>query len=580
MRSDMTKIIQMGIVLCVLAAGCEKNPAGPKTETEPELNGYSRIIVYAYDEKGEPFEGLNIGMSRKIGENHWEGSSRDDRVIDKQGMAVYDSLAAGDYCIRNQGHEERYVLGALITYVTLEENETETVTFNYPLTITLDVMVKWLNGEPAAGLRIRTIPETFYSKQTGEDGRVIFENVPVVDYQFLIIGYIRQRYVEVTTWHFPLQIINGEIQPITVYVNNNPPEIHINSPQNNDINNGADIQFIGKGFDFEDGDIADSSLVWSSRIDGYLGTGESITVERLSPGNHTIILTGTDSFDNSAADSITVNVSFYSKDTYFPIPHDISWTYQYSTDEITVTDAIGNTESWAINRLRASTEGPSSRRTVMNYIVTRNGESKNCEYSVTDDYSFEGGDIYVTGTTERLTIYEGPFMDDEPEETIDIVTTYSPLYLFIAGHDDLDTGETYSSDVTAESTMSYYHIERGTSTITDSRVISTTYEVGTPVTIETALGPFETVPLTARTGDTERTWHLSRGIGIVQYDFELSGTPVTAVLSDTNILELGQKRGGHKDGYKASVMFNLSSEPDTPERMQELCGVFRCLCPQ
>ena len=69
-------------------------------------------------------------------------------------------------------------------------------------------------------------------------------------------------------------------------------------------------QFRGESIDAEDGNLSGASLVWSSSIDGVLGTGVTYSSASLSAGTHIITLTGTDSqgLSSSATASIFINL--------------------------------------------------------------------------------------------------------------------------------------------------------------------------------------------------------------------------------------------------------------------------------
>ena len=58
-------------------------------------------------------------------------------------------------------------------------------------------------------------------------------------------------------------------------------------------------KFNGTAYDFKDGELNETSLSWTSSLDGSLGTGEKVNVT-LSIGTHTITLTATDSESNEA----------------------------------------------------------------------------------------------------------------------------------------------------------------------------------------------------------------------------------------------------------------------------------------
>ncbi len=61
--------------------------------------------------------------------------------------------------------------------------------------------------------------------------------------------------------------------------------------------------------DVEDGPLAGSSLIWSSDKDGLLGAGPMISLNNLSPGDHTITLSAIDSDGNPGTVSIVIHIS-------------------------------------------------------------------------------------------------------------------------------------------------------------------------------------------------------------------------------------------------------------------------------
>ena len=73
-----------------------------------------------------------------------------------------------------------------------------------------------------------------------------------------------------------------------------------------DASNQA-VPFVGLGRDVEDGDLTGASLVWTSSIDGALGTGTMFN-KVLSVGIHAITLTATDSASNADSATITLTI--------------------------------------------------------------------------------------------------------------------------------------------------------------------------------------------------------------------------------------------------------------------------------
>jgi chitinase len=71
------------------------------------------------------------------------------------------------------------------------------------------------------------------------------------------------------------------------------------------------VTLSGTGVDPEDGPLAGSALVWTSSLQGVLGTGASLSRNDLVGGVHVITLTVTDSGNakGTATHSITIMVS-------------------------------------------------------------------------------------------------------------------------------------------------------------------------------------------------------------------------------------------------------------------------------
>ncbi len=79
------------------------------------------------------------------------------------------------------------------------------------------------------------------------------------------------------------------------WVESKAPKVYIDSPASGQTFGTRDIiPLKGHGFDLEDGELPDSALSWDFE-NGHLGTGSSIDVVRIGPGDHVITLTGTDS---------------------------------------------------------------------------------------------------------------------------------------------------------------------------------------------------------------------------------------------------------------------------------------------
>ncbi len=87
---------------------------------------------------------------------------------------------------------------------------------------------------------------------------------------------------------------------------NQAPVVNITNPADGGtFDSGSTVVFEGTAND-EDGDLS-TGIVWSSDIDGSLGTGASVSYQ-LSDGTHTITAEATDSESLTGSDTITVTV--------------------------------------------------------------------------------------------------------------------------------------------------------------------------------------------------------------------------------------------------------------------------------
>jgi hypothetical protein len=83
--------------------------------------------------------------------------------------------------------------------------------------------------------------------------------------------------------------------------------VAIDPPATTTVVRGTPLTFTGEATDDADGDLTDN-LMWSSTLDGNLGTGDAVTV-LLSVGTHTIAASVIDSGGLSDTDSLTVSVT-------------------------------------------------------------------------------------------------------------------------------------------------------------------------------------------------------------------------------------------------------------------------------
>lgn len=101
----------------------------------------------------------------------------------------------------------------------------------------------------------------------------------------------------------------GTDEVTVTILNNNPPEVNIIGISENEIFSDLDyIKFECSATDELDGNLDGSSIVWNSNLDGKLGEGLIVNAS-LTPGNHQIIVTATDSHQNVDKDTVNITIT-------------------------------------------------------------------------------------------------------------------------------------------------------------------------------------------------------------------------------------------------------------------------------
>ena len=89
---------------------------------------------------------------------------------------------------------------------------------------------------------------------------------------------------------------------------NTAPTVSISAPADGSVvTEGDAVTFSGSASDAEDGDLS-GSLVWTSDLDGQIGTGASFTTSGLSVGGHTVTASVTDSGGANGSDAVGITV--------------------------------------------------------------------------------------------------------------------------------------------------------------------------------------------------------------------------------------------------------------------------------
>jgi hypothetical protein len=101
----------------------------------------------------------------------------------------------------------------------------------------------------------------------------------------------------------------ASVQLTIVVVPNQPPVVTITAPTDGSTQEaGNNLTFSGTALDAEDGSLTGTALAWTSSLDGAIGTGTSFNKSDLSFGNHTIVLTATDSEGLTGTNSVQLTI--------------------------------------------------------------------------------------------------------------------------------------------------------------------------------------------------------------------------------------------------------------------------------
>lgn len=102
--------------------------------------------------------------------------------------------------------------------------------------------------------------------------------------------------------------IGSMIWSFTASANNLPIATIIIPEEDTSYTADSTLVFAGSGSDSEDGDLNGEYLVWSSDVDGLIGTGETCSSDTLIAGVHQITLTATDSEGATGIDTVEINI--------------------------------------------------------------------------------------------------------------------------------------------------------------------------------------------------------------------------------------------------------------------------------
>ncbi len=389
---------------------------------------------------------------------------------------------------------------------------------------------------------------------TDENGIAVFEGLQVREY----IVYVRRS--GYPTYNKNVTLTADDTQQTTIVVETQPPDITITHPQTGNFMSIYDIRFEAEVLDVEDGAIPDSSLVWTSDRDGRLGTGETVILDMMTLGRHQVTLEATDSDNKTTRRSITIDVVDYQPNSYFPLPTGAQWIYRHPTAKFSITNTSGYLEQWELFNIEVTFDDTNKRTSKMNYRVKIVTQEREFHYTIIDELEKDGDDIYIKKTGENLKMWNGnPY--GTPSNELNIETTYSPRLLLLENTRDLDLNTSYQFSTNNQVKWIYDDPFFGPREFTENFTVETAITIGDEEVCTTGYSDENTyncVRVTIDQQESKRVWWLSRGVGIIQMQYNSFKQPPTAELIITNLSSYESEPEGTA---RAAFSFNPAGGP-------------------
>ena len=542
------------LVLTLTIPGCSDKSSPVNDESS------ANISVFISNEIGEPIEGAVITTNPETVMT----------TTDINGRANISNVFPRSYSVI----VHKTGCPTFNKYIILDSVSTVNVSFT--IFTKMNIIIKDEIGRSVIGAQITTNPAT-QTVTTDSEGVTVLSNVPERTYQFTID---RPGLPPINTNYIIDQANSGEIEFI---ITSEAPVVSIIKPSDNQVTSPLDVTLEGVGTDHEDGELPETSLVWTSSIDGEIGTGTLITVENFSLGTHTIRLRGTDTDNKQHVHSIYLTVVDYDPNSYFPILENTTWEYRHYNPTFFAVNENNVNEFWEMSDLVIEIDDKNSRISTIYYDITVAAITKHVKYTLIDNFEVEDNNLFVTSTSEKLIEWSVNNEESNPNLTITVETEYSPSYLILKNITNPTAEPVTETVVRATTEWIYINFNTVSSTYHESYKLETTIKTGDSKLVQTDKGFFQAIGISFTTSDSSKKWWLTRGVGLVQINYTISDFDHTAVLSESDLLSfyrdkpaLTKKVPLIRQSTPAKV-FHISRE--TGEGFRELRNYLRAMCP-
>ncbi|MFC1607878.1 carboxypeptidase-like regulatory domain-containing protein [Candidatus Latescibacterota bacterium] len=495
------------ILIMFIAVGCSKDsPVDPTSEV-------ADIIVQVTNENGEPVPDAIVSTFPLTITSK----------TDESGVATIKGVFPRSYnvIVNKEG------CPTFNKYIKLDDVGKENVTFIIYSEIT--VIIKDTEGRLIQDASITTNPAT-ESVITNDQGQAVFHDVPERTYQFTI-----QR-EKLAPLNFNIVIDDNSNGQVEFSILSEKPVVEIIEPSDKSVFGLTEISLTGAGSDYEDGDLPEDTFTWISNIDGEIGTGKNITPS-LSEGNHLISLQARDSDDNFVTTRISLVVVNYDPNSYFPLVENISWEYNHNNPTFIVVNSNNVNELWEIIDLTTTVTNNNRRISTAYYDITIGTVVKHLRYMLTDFFEEEDNAVYVSFTTEKTIEWKSESEENSPYVTVNVSTSYSPRHLIINNIMDPRKDLPIETTTRVETEWTYTYFNTTSDLYHESYTLETTIKPGVSQFIQIDKGLFKADEIIYESSDEERSWWLTKGVGLIQLDYQISDFEQTALLFESDLLD-------------------------------------------
>jgi hypothetical protein len=541
---------------------CGTSPTGSDDQSTPG----GMLTVHIVDTEGEPVVGAQVTTFPKTV----------TRITDQDGYAVFENMSFRQYQIL----VSRSDLHLFYQNVNITNAKT-TLLFTIAIEVTINLTIVNPEGKPIEGVEISTSPVTSIVL-TDNNGKATINNIPVKSYTFIInkagtIAYMQKQ---------SISIRNGKVQDIQLIVPSQSPIITIIEPLSNSYHGFTQLKLVAEGRDFEDGILPSDAFMWISDIEGVLGTGAELVVDRLSIGHHTITVVATDKDLNQTSRTRNISIFFYSKDSFYPIPNDAYWRYSTSPTQFTGTLEDGTLAAYSLTGISVEMEDVNVRTSTMTYEAKAATGTQCVAYTVSDYYDTDDDAFFVTNTMETIRVWFNRPTSDKPTSILTMETIYDTKYPLFKNHFDLSQDNDFSYISTAAVTWVFDGITYSSKPYTETVDIESQSFFEGMETIDTYAGPLETARIRIVQGETERTWWLAKGYGIVQFTFNTFDVPITSKLTESNIttffndIKTKPAESPQESAHAFRTNPDITTSEGVPPQTRNFFNQFRTMAPR